>query len=114
MPVKYELGPLEMKIMEIMWEKEISTVHDVHEELSKEREIALTTVSTTMDRLFKKKLLSRETDTGKGGIFYNYKVKINKESFHEKASKHIANKLIKNYGKLLASKIVDEIQKYTK
>ena len=43
--------------MEILWERGESNVHDVIEKL--DRPLAYTTVMTTLDRLYKKGLLSR-------------------------------------------------------
>jgi predicted transcriptional regulator len=51
------LGPLEIAVMEILWERGESNVHDVIENL--DRPLAYTTVMTTLDRLYKKGLLSR-------------------------------------------------------
>jgi len=51
------LGPLEIAVMEILWDRGESNVHDVVEKLG--RPLAYTTVMTTLDRLYKKGLLSR-------------------------------------------------------
>ena len=51
------LGPLEVSVMEILWERGESNVRDVVERL--DRRLAYTTVMTTLDRLFKKGLLGR-------------------------------------------------------
>jgi predicted transcriptional regulator len=51
------LGPLEITVMEILWNHEESSVHDVVARL--DRPLAYTTVMTTLDRLFKKGLLDR-------------------------------------------------------
>jgi len=51
------LGPLEVAVMEILWERGESNVHDVVERLG--RPLAYTTVMTTLDRLYKKRLLDR-------------------------------------------------------
>jgi predicted transcriptional regulator len=51
------LGPLEIAVMEILWERGESNVHDVIEKLG--RPLAYTTIMTTLDRLYKKGLLSR-------------------------------------------------------
>jgi predicted transcriptional regulator len=53
-----ELGPLEMEVMEILWTRGRSSVRDVVQELR--RPLAYTTIMTTLDRLFKKALLTRE------------------------------------------------------
>src|SRR5271165_677336 len=51
------LGPLEIAVMEILWTRGESSVHDVAEKLG--RPLAYTTVMTTLDRLYKKGLLCR-------------------------------------------------------
>jgi len=52
------LGPLEMEVMEVIWEAGRCSVRDVVERLNSR--LAYTTVMTTLDRLFKKGLLNRE------------------------------------------------------
>lgn len=51
------LGPLEENVMEILWARGECSVRDVIQML--ERPLAYTTVMTTLDRLFKKGLLTR-------------------------------------------------------
>jgi len=51
------LGPLEITVMEILWEYGEGSVHNVAPRL--ERPLAYTTVMTTLDRLYKKGLLTR-------------------------------------------------------
>jgi predicted transcriptional regulator len=51
------LGRLESEVMEIVWNRGESSVHDVAQLL--ERPLAYTTVMTTLDRLYKKGLLDR-------------------------------------------------------
>ncbi len=111
MALEYELGPLELAIMQLMWRNPSQTVREICTELSKQREIAITTVSTTMDRLYQKGLLTRKTKTGKGGIFYIYKVRTTKEGFENKASKTLANQLMKNVGSSAVLKIIGEVSK---
>lgn len=51
------LGHLESTVLEILWNRGESSVHDVIDLLS--RPLAYTTVMTTLDRLYKKGLLDR-------------------------------------------------------
>src|SRR6202162_6310324 len=51
------LGRLELDVMQILWERGSGNVRDVVQGL--ERQLAYTTVMTTLDRLFKKGLLDR-------------------------------------------------------
>ena|SRR5438067_10765301 len=52
-----DFGHLELGIMEILWKQGESNVREVAEQL--DRPLAYTTVMTTLDRLFKKGLLTR-------------------------------------------------------
>ena len=53
----FTLGPLEIAVMEVVWARPNSNVHDVTGRL--DRPLAYTTVMTTLDRLYKKGLLDR-------------------------------------------------------
>ena len=52
------LGPLEIQVMEVLWNGGERSVRNVAEQL--DRKLAYTTVMTTLDRLFKKGLLDRQ------------------------------------------------------
>jgi predicted transcriptional regulator len=52
------LGPLELEVMDVVWNFGASNVRDVVGQM--QRELAYTTVMTTLDRLYKKGLLGRE------------------------------------------------------
>ncbi|HHT9125331.1 MAG TPA: BlaI/MecI/CopY family transcriptional regulator [Candidatus Brocadiia bacterium] len=60
--LKRVLGELETAVIERIWGRESVAVRDIFNELQQERDIAYTTVMTTMDRLWKKGLLSRVRD----------------------------------------------------
>jgi predicted transcriptional regulator len=51
------LGPLEADVMDVLWSRADANVRDVTQRLA--RPLAYTTVMTTLDRLYKKGLLSR-------------------------------------------------------
>ncbi len=51
------LGPLEIQVMEVVWNCGESSVRDVVEKM--DNRLAYTTVMTTLDRLYKKGLLDR-------------------------------------------------------
>lgn len=54
----FALGPLELSVMDVLWREGRCNVRDVVQRL--ERDLAYTTVMTTLDRLYKKGLLDRE------------------------------------------------------
>ncbi len=62
--------------MEVLWSRaEPTTVRAVHDELSTHRQIAYTTVMSTMDNLFRKGWLLRE----KVGLAYHYRPVMSRE-----------------------------------
>ena len=67
---KRGFGELEAVIMDRIWDRDASTttVRDIFDELTAEREIAYTTVMSTMDNLHGKGWLAREKD----GKAYRY------------------------------------------
>lgn len=54
------LGKLERQVLEETWRRGETTVRDVHRAF--DEKIAYTTLMTTLDRLYKKKLLARRKD----------------------------------------------------
>lgn len=69
-------GDLEAVVMEVLWSRtEPSTVRSVHDELVTKRQIAYTTVMSTMDNLFRKGWLQRE----KVGLAYSYRPVMSRE-----------------------------------
>jgi len=59
--IKKAFGFLETEVMETVWKsKDKMCVRDVFDSLKEKREIAYTTVMTTMDRLYKKGVLFRK------------------------------------------------------
>lgn len=69
-------GDLEAVVMEVLWSRaEPSTVRSVHDELVTKRQIAYTTVMSTMDNLFRKGWLERE----KVGLAYRYRPVMTRE-----------------------------------
>jgi BlaI family transcriptional regulator, penicillinase repressor len=71
-----ELGPLEERLLEALWERGNATVRELLEVGYKD--LAYTTVMTTLDRLFKKGLLTREAE----GRAFRYIPRITREELH--------------------------------
>ncbi|MEM2940226.1 MAG: BlaI/MecI/CopY family transcriptional regulator [Thermoproteota archaeon] len=104
------LGPLEASIIEIVWGSESPlTVRDVYERLKRKKRIAYTTVMTTMDRLYCKGLLDRRVEKGRGGVFYVYWSRFEKNSFKKSAVQEVLNSLVENFGEIVASYLVERV-----
>lgn len=61
LPVKRQnLGELEMAVLEHLWVTKPRSAKDVYQSIGTQRGISLNTIQSTLDRLFKKKILNRE------------------------------------------------------
>jgi predicted transcriptional regulator len=75
-----QLGPLEQCLLEALWSRGSSTVRELLE--SGYGNLAYTTVMTTLDRLFKKNLLTRQAD----GRAFRYWPRLTREALHREAA----------------------------
>lgn len=105
------LGPLEKEIMEIVWNRTETSTHDVLEELRKKRDIAMTTVSSTLNRLHDKNLLKRRTDKGVRGLCYYYSPLLKKEEFENMITFRVMDKLLKDFREPTTAYLIEELAK---
>jgi predicted transcriptional regulator len=71
------LGPLETEVMEVVWDLGDTTVRDVHAQLAQRRDLAYTTIMTTMSRLAAKGLLQRDTT----GLAHRYRPALSRDEY---------------------------------
>ena len=104
------LGPLEASIIGVIWnsEKKPLRVREVYEKLKKRKNIAYTTVMSTMDRLYDKSLLDRRIEKGKGGLYYVYWPRLEEQNFKKSAVREVINSLVENFGEIVTSYLVEE------
>ncbi|MCU0490793.1 MAG: BlaI/MecI/CopY family transcriptional regulator [Chloroflexaceae bacterium] len=87
------LGPLETEIMQLLWQDERSTVKKVHRRLAQQRDIAYTTVMTTMSRLAEKGVLHRHRE----GLAYIYSPAISEDEFVGMVVRQVLDGLMHDY-----------------
>lgn len=58
----FQLTELQMRILQVLWERGSATVAEVHEALEGERGLAPTTIATLLSRLEKRGLLDHEVE----------------------------------------------------
>jgi len=92
--LELRLHELEAAIMNIVWSKRLAefAVGDVLAVLEKQREIAYTTVMTTVVRLYEKGLLTRVRD----GRRYLYSPKLSREEFLESTARSVLDRAVDN------------------
>jgi predicted transcriptional regulator len=83
-----QLGPLEQRMLDALWARGSATVRELLE--SGCNDLAYTTVMTTLDRLFKKNLLTRSEE----GRAFRYAPRCTREELHREAASHAFRQLL--------------------
>ncbi len=102
--------PLEPRVMEILFRRGKATVREVLEEINKERgkDLSLTTVSTAINRLYRKGLLTRERARGKGGIYFIYRPAVTKDEYERMMVRDAVDRLSRLLGRVALHRFVEE------
>ncbi len=100
------LGPLEAEILHVVWQLKEATVSQVHRQLQEERDIAYTTVMTTMSRLEMKRILKRT----KIGMSYLYTPAMPEAEFASVVVKNVLDSLFNEFGDAAFGYILDYVK----
>lgn len=85
-----QLGELEKLVLHYLWSGIEADAKQVHSVLGEARGISLSTIQSTLDRLFKKELLSRT----KQGHAYLYRTKVNREALLAKLITNVTSDFV--------------------
>jgi len=83
-----QLGPLEQRILDELWSRGSTTVRELVEASC--QDLAYTTVMTTLDRLYKKGLLSRSED----GRAFRYATRLSREQLQREVTSQTFRQLL--------------------
>lgn len=97
------LGPLEADIMQLVWREGPSTVKHVHDHLARGREIAYTTVMTTMRRLADKGVLKRQ----RAGLADIYSPTLEEEDLVRLVVQEVLDSLLESHSDKVVAYVVD-------
>ncbi|HEX3875776.1 MAG TPA: BlaI/MecI/CopY family transcriptional regulator [Bryobacteraceae bacterium] len=103
------LGPLEADVMDVLWNTSEANVRDVIQHLA--RPLAYTTVMTTLDRLYKKGLLTRR----KSERAFIYAPRLSRQQWEEKRADDFFSAFLSGpdpSGEALISYLVDKVGKH--
>ncbi|CAN7753991.1 BlaI/MecI/CopY family transcriptional regulator [Paenibacillus sp. LjRoot153] len=101
-------GPLESKIMEILWTSPSEmTIKDVQQKLDEDKAINFNTVMTVMNRLVDKKILQKRSVARS----FHYKPVVPIEEFMDTQSKELTYDLIEQFGSMAVTHMVDALDK---
>lgn len=99
-------GPLESKVMNILWNGNESSIKEVQLILEKEKPINFNTVMTVMNRLVDKNILTKRLE-GRTSL---YKPVTTKEDFINNQSKKLTENLLDEFGGLVVNHMLDSLK----
>lgn len=91
--------------MDVVWRRGDTTVRDVHDDLAARRDIAYTTVMTTMARLATKGLLTRDTEA----LAHRYRPAVSRDRYARSAVGDVLSWLLERYPEPAASYLADVV-----
>lgn len=101
------LAELEAEIMTILWNLKNASVRAVVNRLRKKREVAYTTIMTTMSRLHAKGVLKRHQDASGA---YIYTPTEDKQAFLAHVSGNMITGLLNNFGDVAVAQFIDILE----
>ena len=83
-----QLGPLEQRLLEALWARGTATVRELHQD--SHEDLAYTTLMTTLDRLFKKNLLTRVAE----GRAFRYAPRFTRDEMRREVAGRVFRQLL--------------------
>ena len=101
---KIKLDELQLKIMKVLWDKGESSAYQIQEALKEERDFAVTTISTVLQRLHKKDIV----DFHKKSRQYIYKALISEKETQASMTSSLVNQLFDGKSSVLVNHLLEE------
>ncbi len=92
------VSPLEKEVIGLMEKERMYGAASIYASISKKMKVAPSSISVVLDRLYKKGLLRRETETARGGMRFLYSLEKDSNRFERKIVENTVNALIKKFG----------------
>ena len=105
------LSPLEMSLLSCLWKKDKLKVRQIHKMLGSKRDVPISSIAVTLDRLHKNKIVRRKIESGRGGMHYIYSSKLSKSDFEHQIVEKTVNSLITSFGQVAFSYFNDRFSK---
>ena len=100
-------GPLEARIMELLWEKEELSIKNVQLHLEPDKTVSFNTVMTVMNRLTEKGFLQKRHE-GRTSL---YSPILTKDDFLNRQSKELTHELMDEFGSsVVVNHMLDALQ----
>lgn len=107
--LRFVLGDLEAVVLRQLWDIENPvSVKDFQALVSEKRPVAVTTVATTLDRLYRKGLVSREL-VREGGPHYLYKARMTEGEFKYAVVDGVMQALLEGFNDVTVAYLAERI-----
>jgi len=98
-----KLDELQLKIMKVLWAKETASVGEIKAILESERSFAITTISTVLQRLYKKGVV----DYHKEGRQYIYKALVTEKETQTSMTSNLLDQLFGGKSSVLVNHLLE-------
>ncbi|MDA5109064.1 MULTISPECIES: BlaI/MecI/CopY family transcriptional regulator [Brevibacillus] len=98
-------GPLEAKVMDVLWSGSEMSIKDVQKKLEREKHLNFNTVMTVINRLVEKGVLVKRTE-GRTSL---YRPVLSREEFMETQSRELTHELMDEFGPLVVNHMLDAL-----
>jgi len=106
--VHLALGELEREVMEQIWQRGEASVRDLHDAFGER--VAYTTVMTTLDRLYRKRLLDRSKESRA----FIYTPRVSREEFERGVAKDMIDGLLGRDAEPVLACIVEAVSEHNR
>ena len=105
------LSPLEKDILKTLWPSKRMRVRQIYDKLKTTRKLGLSSVAVLLDRLHDRSIVSRNVETGRGGVRYVYFPAQDRASFERGIVATSVDKLIKHFGSVAVTYFEERFKK---
>ncbi|RKN64454.1 BlaI/MecI/CopY family transcriptional regulator [Paenibacillus ginsengarvi] len=102
-------GPLESRIMDLLWNSEGLSIKEVQSILNQESPISINTVMTIMNRLLDKGHLTKVMKGTGRARAAKFSPILSREQFLSEQTKQVSQGLIQEYGSLVVNHMIDAL-----
>jgi predicted transcriptional regulator len=107
--LRFALGDLEAVVLRQLWESNRPlSVRESQSRTARSRPVAVTTVATILDRLYRKGLVSRQLARD-GSPHYLYKAKISEEEFRQVVVKNVMEGLLQSFNDVTVAYLAERM-----
>lgn len=101
---------LETDMLKYLWGKGYGSTKILYRLFGEKHKVAHSTISVTLGRLYKKGILNRKSERGKGGIRFVYYPQLTKEEFGDQLANKFIDFLRKSFGETCVANLRKKIK----